>query len=245
MTRATRPGEPPPLAGTVGATERAHLARYSVYGAADVLPLPACGERVGVRGPFDDSERKYLPLKLAERPPHPDRCAIRPLPACGERYDRAAQRCVHLVGVGQRSDAVEPDAAHRRHLRHSRIASSASRGGVARLPRDHSCRRCRPPGDTRRIAPHRAGVRRARQCRHGPVGETIAGSRDRAGRGLSPLRASRLSTRSTSIRRRPAFARSSPGIPTSPRSRPRTASSISIPAAPVRGDSPCRYRWGA
>ena len=38
-------------------------------------------------------------------------------------------------------------------------------------PADHPCRRCRPPGDTRRAAPHRAGVRRARQCRQRPVGE--------------------------------------------------------------------------
>src|ERR1700734_3470210 len=58
-------------------------------------------------GPLRDSEHKYPPLRLAERPPHPDRgachragqrpdpLAIRPLPARGERYDRAAHRCVH------------------------------------------------------------------------------------------------------------------------------------------------------
>jgi hypothetical protein len=39
--------------------------------------------RVGVRGPFHDSERKYPPRRLTESPPHPHRCAIRPLPHAG------------------------------------------------------------------------------------------------------------------------------------------------------------------
>jgi precorrin-3B synthase len=43
------------------------------YGTAPLLPLPACGERVGVRGPFHDSERENLALRLAARPPHPAR----------------------------------------------------------------------------------------------------------------------------------------------------------------------------
>jgi hypothetical protein len=38
------------------------------------LPLPACGERVGVRGIL-------VTLGLAESPPHPPRFAWRPLPA--------------------------------------------------------------------------------------------------------------------------------------------------------------------
>ena len=45
------------------------------------LPLPACGERVGVRGALPDSER----LRHADTPPHPTRSARRPLPASGER----------------------------------------------------------------------------------------------------------------------------------------------------------------
>ena len=51
-----------------------------------LLPLPACVERVGVRGRFPDSEHANLTLKLAEAPPHPARKkARRPLPARGER----------------------------------------------------------------------------------------------------------------------------------------------------------------
>jgi len=50
-----------------------HLGWYCAYGTADVLPRPACGVRVGVRGPFHDSERKYLRLRLADRPAHPAR----------------------------------------------------------------------------------------------------------------------------------------------------------------------------
>ena len=38
---------------------------YKAFGTAPRDPLPACGERVGVRGPFHR-------LRLAERPPHPD-----------------------------------------------------------------------------------------------------------------------------------------------------------------------------
>src|SRR5258708_10682559 len=42
-----------------------------------LLPLPACGERVGVRGRFHegDSLRANVPfakLRLVERPPHPE-----------------------------------------------------------------------------------------------------------------------------------------------------------------------------
>ena len=56
------------------------FARSSTYRHwAVLLPLPARGERVGVRGPIHK-------LRRAERPPHPDRCAIRPFPARGERY---------------------------------------------------------------------------------------------------------------------------------------------------------------
>src|SRR5260221_14228794 len=38
--------------------------RVTAFRWAPLLPLPACGERVGVRGPFPR-------LRLAERPPHP------------------------------------------------------------------------------------------------------------------------------------------------------------------------------
>jgi hypothetical protein len=42
---------------------------------AVALPLPAYGERVGVRGRFHESEppRSPLTLRLAARPLHPDR----------------------------------------------------------------------------------------------------------------------------------------------------------------------------
>jgi protein ImuB len=43
------------------------------YGTAPLPPLPACGERVGVRGRFHDSEHSNLQLRLAEKPPHPAR----------------------------------------------------------------------------------------------------------------------------------------------------------------------------
>jgi hypothetical protein len=47
---------------------------------AELLPRPACGERVGVRGILHT-------LGFAESPPHPDGIfdAIRPLPASGAR----------------------------------------------------------------------------------------------------------------------------------------------------------------
>jgi hypothetical protein len=48
------------------------------------LPLPACGERVGVRGLR--RSRNNAVLRIAERPPHP--CYARPLPARGERCNR-------------------------------------------------------------------------------------------------------------------------------------------------------------
>src|SRR5580700_10831249 len=69
---------PPPLAGegwggSRSASLRAGLApcltlprksRANAYGTTPLLPLPACGERIGVRGRFHK-------LRLAERPPHP------------------------------------------------------------------------------------------------------------------------------------------------------------------------------
>jgi hypothetical protein len=48
------------------------------FGTASALPLPACGERVGVRGHFHA-------LRLSGTPPHPARFARHPLPADGER----------------------------------------------------------------------------------------------------------------------------------------------------------------
>src|SRR5215831_19144045 len=54
----------------------------SHFGAPTLLPLPACGERVGVRGRFHR-------LRLAEAPPHPEFARrarkFRLLPASGER----------------------------------------------------------------------------------------------------------------------------------------------------------------
>jgi len=49
------------------------LVEYPSFGTARLLPLPACGERVGVRGPLRESELSSLGLRLAERPPHPAR----------------------------------------------------------------------------------------------------------------------------------------------------------------------------
>jgi hypothetical protein len=48
------------------------------------LLLPACGEKAGMRGPFE-ALRPLDTLRLAAAPPHPPRCARRPLPARGER----------------------------------------------------------------------------------------------------------------------------------------------------------------
>ena len=86
------------LAGAVLADERVDLTRHDIEidaverkrgtealgdlgctcGRHGVLPLPACGERVGVRG----SIRSACHI---DGPPHPARCARRPLPASGER----------------------------------------------------------------------------------------------------------------------------------------------------------------
>jgi ribosomal protein L11 methyltransferase len=56
---------------------RRRAPRRSAPGAAPLLPRPACGERVGVRGPFRESERERSAhsrkLRLAKRPPHPAR----------------------------------------------------------------------------------------------------------------------------------------------------------------------------
>src|SRR6516165_1430269 len=59
-------------------------------GSLGVLPLPACGERVGVRATLTEPER-------AERPPHPDRSRDPTFPACGERWRQArgAPHCRH------------------------------------------------------------------------------------------------------------------------------------------------------
>ncbi len=46
------------------ASGRGDLPRF--YGVRPLLPLPACGERVGVRGAL-------VRLEPAESPPHPDR----------------------------------------------------------------------------------------------------------------------------------------------------------------------------
>ncbi len=63
MRRGSAKRRAPPVAA------RGHLSR----GEALLLPLPAGGERVGVRGPLRESERQNCKLRLAGRPPHPSR----------------------------------------------------------------------------------------------------------------------------------------------------------------------------
>src|SRR5215467_6508650 len=59
-------------------------------GTARALPLPACGERVGVRGCIRESERPRLVARSCPAP-HPN-----PLPARGERErNRRAHLTLH------------------------------------------------------------------------------------------------------------------------------------------------------
>ena len=60
----------------VGRLETDWIRSCCVGGGA--LPLPACGERVGVRGSLQRASS-------SRDSPHPDRFAARPLPASGER----------------------------------------------------------------------------------------------------------------------------------------------------------------
>jgi hypothetical protein len=67
------------------------------YGAADVLPLPARGERVGVRGPFLDSER-HIHRSDSRRGPLTRIAARSDLsPRAGRGTTGATQRCVRPV----------------------------------------------------------------------------------------------------------------------------------------------------
>ena len=132
---------------------------------------------------------RALRTSLEGRWPRPCRRALhRAAPAASfEACAKSAGLFVfaHIAcsGISRRAHAP-----HRRHLRHPRTAEAAGGGGVARLPRDHSCRRCRPARNTRRTPPHRAGVRRPRQCRLWPVGHEAAGNRNGGGRRLPSLR---------------------------------------------------------
>jgi ribosomal protein L11 methyltransferase len=78
-------------------------ARRSVPGAGPLLPLPACGERVGVRGPLREAERQRLAhsrkLWLAERPPL---SARKGAPTSPRRRGevKAATRSMRVLDVG-------------------------------------------------------------------------------------------------------------------------------------------------
>src|SRR5580704_4043405 len=63
------------------------------------LPLPACGERVGVRGRFHK-------LRLAERPPHPAlRADLSPLAGRGGEYGTAPPHAITLPLQGEGFEA--------------------------------------------------------------------------------------------------------------------------------------------
>jgi protein ImuB len=76
--------------------------RTDGYGTAPLLPLPACRERVGVRGPTHA-------LRLAERPPHPARKSAPTSPRVrGEVFAAGAAMC-ESEGVQDRTqDSIGP-----------------------------------------------------------------------------------------------------------------------------------------
>jgi ribosomal protein L11 methyltransferase len=102
---------------------KAHRARRSVPGAAPLLRLPACGERVGVRGPSRQSERHRLAhpgkLRLAERPPHPARKGAPTSPRRRGEV-RAATGSMRVLDVGTGTGVLAIAAA--RTLRGTVIA---------------------------------------------------------------------------------------------------------------------------
>jgi len=74
------------------------LAGEAIAFGGTLLPLPACGERVGVRGPFHESE-------LVERPPHPGRAKRRDPTSPRKRGEVKGRRfkcnCSAFVGKGR------------------------------------------------------------------------------------------------------------------------------------------------
>ena len=82
---------------------RRRARRHSARGVGPLLPRPACGERVGVRGPLHASERHRLAhprkLRLADRPPQPARKGAPTSPRRrGEA--RAATGSMRVLDVG-------------------------------------------------------------------------------------------------------------------------------------------------
>jgi ribosomal protein L11 methyltransferase len=78
-------------------------ARRSVLGAGPLLPLPARGVRVGVRGPLREAGRQRLmhprKLRLVERPPHPARKGA-PTSPRGRGEVKAATGSMRVLDVG-------------------------------------------------------------------------------------------------------------------------------------------------
>ena len=92
--------------------------------AAPLLPLPACGERVGVRGPCREPGRQRpahsRELRLAERPPHPARKSA---PTSPRRWGevKAVTTCKRILDVGTGTGVLAIAAA--RTLRGMVLAS--------------------------------------------------------------------------------------------------------------------------
>ena len=106
-------------------------AEQTAFGTAPLLPLPACGERVRVRGPLHR-------LRLAEAPPHPESARrarkFQPLPACGERLNgRPNAIALCAGGGGGRGGRDETFAILETHG-HRRAAPLA-----LALPQPHVC----------------------------------------------------------------------------------------------------------
>jgi ribosomal protein L11 methyltransferase len=99
-------------------------ARRSVPGAAPLLPLPACGERVGVRGLFREFERQRLvhprKLRLVESPPHPARRSAPTSPRPRGEV-RAATGAARVLDVGTGTGVLAIAAG--RTLRGAALAS--------------------------------------------------------------------------------------------------------------------------
>src|SRR5215471_18559466 len=92
--------------------------RAIAFGTALLLPLPACGERVGVRGPFHR-------LRLAEKPPHPARKSAPTSPRKrGEVKAAAKCDCPALLGEVFVNDRCER-TGHETHHPFSRRGRAA------------------------------------------------------------------------------------------------------------------------
>src|SRR5580704_2358526 len=142
---------PPPLAGegwggSRSASLRAGLApcltlprksRANAYGTTPLLPLPACGERIGVRGRFHK-------LRLAERPPHPRSLRSLDLSPHAGRGEGGASYAIALPASG--------GGNMRRALR-MRWNASPIRGSKPRPPPVFPGRFCSARLDTLRSCP--------------------------------------------------------------------------------------------